>query len=113
LGERGPTLKQLIRQREAARKRIKEKMEAGNEDDAVFFEELGVDQMFVDESHEFKNLAFPTKMTRIAGLNGSDSARANDMFIKTGYIQKMNNGKGIVFASGTPISNTMAEMTRS
>jgi N12 class adenine-specific DNA methylase len=74
------------------------------------FEELGVDQLFVDEADLYKNLAYVTKMTRIAGLPNSDSNRAFDMFLKIRYLQESNDGRGVVFATGTPISNTLAEM---
>ena len=74
------------------------------------FEELGVDQIFVDEADLYKNLAYTTKMNRIAGLPNSDSNRAFDMFLKTRYLQERSDGRGVVFATGTPISNTLAEM---
>jgi N12 class adenine-specific DNA methylase len=78
-------------------------------DNTIYFEELGIDQLFVDEAHLFKNLFFPTKMQRVAGLPQSDAARASDMFIKTQYLTKRNNGRGIVFMTGTPISNSISE----
>ena len=74
------------------------------------FEELGVDQLFVDEADLYKNLAYVTKMNRIAGLPNSDSNRAFDMFLKIRYLQERSDGRGVVFATGTPISNTLAEM---
>ena len=74
------------------------------------FEELGVDQLFVDEADLYKNLGYVTKMNRIAGLPNSDSNRAFDMFLKIRYIQEQSDGRGVVFATGTPISNTLAEM---
>src|SRR5207249_172849 len=79
-------------------------------DNAIHFEDLGVDQMFVDESQNYKNLFFTSKMTRIAGLPNTESDRAIDMFLKTQWLTKKRAGAGIVFATGTPISNTMAEM---
>src|SRR5208283_3139897 len=76
----------------------------------VTFEELGITDIFVDEADLYKNLGFTTKMARVAGLPNSNSNRAVDMHIKTRYLRKQNNGKGVVFATGTPISNTMAEL---
>ena len=74
------------------------------------FEELGIDRLFIDEAHKFKNLFYVTKMTRVAGLPQTASERAFDMFLKVQHIQSRNKGGGVVFATGTPISNTMAEM---
>lgn len=75
------------------------------------FEKLGIDQIFVDEADQFKNLGFATSLTNIAGLNPkSDANRSNDMFAKTQWLTRQNGGRGVVFATGTPISNTMAEM---
>jgi N12 class adenine-specific DNA methylase len=74
------------------------------------FEELGVDQLFVDEADAYKNLGYVTKMNRLAGLPNSDSNRAFDMFLKVRYLQEHTGGRGVVFATGTPISNTLAEM---
>ncbi|MEK7779911.1 MAG: helicase-related protein, partial [Verrucomicrobiota bacterium] len=74
------------------------------------FEELGVDRIFVDEAHYFKNLFYVTKMTRIAGLPQTASERAFDMYLKVRHVQSMNGGGGVVFATGTPIANSMAEM---
>ena len=79
-------------------------------DNTLTFEELGVDRLFVDEAHYFKNLFYVSKMTRIAGLPQTASERAFDMFLKVRYIQRMNGGGGVVFATGTPIANSMAEM---
>ncbi len=83
---------------------------ASRKTSTLTFEELGVDQLFVDEADLYKNLAYITKMNRIAGLPNSDSNRAFDMFLKTRYLQERSDGRGVVFATGTPISNTMAEM---
>lgn len=79
-------------------------------DMVIPFEELGIDQIFVDEADLFKNLAFTTKLTRVAGLSNTGSQRSMDMYLKTRYITKSNGGRGVVFATGTPISNTLAEM---
>ncbi len=91
-------------------KRIKDRANREKNDKTITFEELGIDRVLVDEADLYKNLGFMTKMTRVAGLPTSNSNRAADMHIKTRYLRKLNNGKGIVFATGTPISNTMAEL---
>lgn len=105
----------MVKELEKAKKRLEAKIrnnEAGiARDRSVNFEDLGIDALFVDEADNFKNLYFPTKMTRIAGIPNSESKRAFDMYIKTQYVNKKNGGeRGIVFATGTPIANTMAEM---
>lgn len=109
-GSKGWTVKQL----ENAKKNLEEKLKANLDEDskdvAIPFEELGVDQIFVDESHMFKNLKFHTKMRNVAGLPQTASKRAQDMYLKTRWLTKQRGGKGVVFATGTPISNTMAEM---
>src|SRR6267154_5679157 len=79
-------------------------------DNTLTFEELGIDRLFIDEAHKFKNLFYVTKMTRVAGLPQTASERAFDLFLKVQHIQEKNKGGGVVFATGTPISNTMAEM---
>ena len=82
----------------------------GEKDRAVDFADLGVDALFIDESHEFKNLAFQTTMN-VSGLgNVTGSAKALDLFIKCRYLQRKNNGRGVYFMTGTPISNTIAEV---
>ena len=85
---------------------------AGGErkDDVLTFEELGVDRLFVDEAHYFKNLFSVSKMTRIAGSPATASQRAFDMLLKVQHIQRVNGGGGVVFATGTPIANSVAEM---
>ena len=104
----------IVKEIEKAKKRlaakIKERADREGKDNTITFEELGVDQIFVDESDLYKNLPYVTKMNRIAGLPNSESNRALDMFIKTRYLRERNGGRGVVFATGTPISNTMAEM---
>ena len=106
--------RRIVKELEKAKKRLtaklKERADRENKDNTLTFEELGVDQIFVDESDLYKNLGFVSKMNRIAGLPNTESNRALDMFIKTGYLRERNGGRGVVFATGTPISNTMAEM---
>ncbi|HEX3075776.1 MAG TPA: SNF2-related protein, partial [Lachnospiraceae bacterium] len=103
-----------IKQAEATRKKLEVQLqELQNEekkDDVVNFEDLGVDCIMVDEAHEFKNLKTFTKMTRVAGISTEGSKKAMDMYLKKCYINEQNNGRGVVFATGTPITNTMGEM---
>ena len=104
----------LVKELEKAKKRLetklKELLAEGRKDDGLTFEELGVDRLFVDEAHHFKNLLYVSKMTRIAGLPQTASQRALDMFLKVRHIQQANRGGGVVFATGTPIANSVAEM---
>jgi N12 class adenine-specific DNA methylase/predicted RNA methylase len=104
-----------IKEMEKARDRMKAKLEraaqTGSKDDAVGFDELGVDALLVDEAHTYKNLFINTSLSRVAGLgNLAGSDQAFDMFVKVRYLQKKNDGRGVYFATGTPISNTIAEM---
>jgi len=106
--------RRLVKELEKAKKRfvakLKERADREGKDNALTFEELGVDQIFVDEADLYKNLFYTTKMNRIAGLPNSESNRALDMYMKTRYVREINSGRGVAFATGTPISNTMAEM---
>ena len=106
--------RRIVKELEKAKKRLgaklKDRADREGKDNTLTFEELGVDQIFVDESDLYKNLGFLSKMNRIAGLPNTESNRALDMYIKTGYLRERNGGRGVVFATGTPISNTMAEL---
>jgi len=106
--------RRIVKQLETAKKRLKVRFEKRanreNKDDGVTFEDLGISQLMVDEADAFKNLAYSSKMQRIAGLPNSDSFRAFDMYLKIRYIQRSPHTRGVVFATGTPISNTLAEM---
>jgi hypothetical protein len=106
--------RRLVKELERARKRLEARLQAlaaeHRKDDTLTFEELGVDRLFVDEAHYFKNLFYVTKMTRIAGLPQTASSRAFDMYLKVRHVQSLNGGGGVVFATGTPIANSMAEM---
>jgi len=106
--------RRIVKELEKAKKRLtvrlKKRADRESKDRTLTFEELGVDQLFVDEADLYKNLAYTTKMNRIAGLPNSDSNRAFDMFLKTRYLQERGDGRGVVFATGTPISNSLAEM---
>jgi N12 class adenine-specific DNA methylase len=110
----GTDNRRLVKEIEKAKKRLEAKLEAlaasHKKDNTLTFEELGVDRLFVDEAHYFKNLFYISKMTRIAGLPQTASERAFDMFLKVRHIQSKNEGGGVVFATGTPIANSMAEM---
>ena len=103
-------VKALERAKKQLEARLKELAATDKKDDGLTFEELGVDRLFVDEAHYFKNLFYVTKMTRIAGLPQTASQRAFDMFLKVGHVQRTNGGGGVVFATGTPIANSVAEM---
>jgi N12 class adenine-specific DNA methylase len=109
--EKGDT-RSVVKQLEKAKKRLEAKIKGRaqreNKDDGVTFEQLGIDRIFVDEADLYKNLGFTSKMNRIAGLPNVESNRALDMYMKTRYLAE--RGDGVVFATGTPISNTMAEM---
>lgn len=102
-----------VKQMEAAKKRLEEQLKEltdAPKDDLITFEELGIDSIMCDEAHAFKNLAVFSKMNNVAGITSSGSKRAMDMYMKCQYISEINGGRGIVFATGTPISNTMVEM---
>lgn len=103
-------VKELEKKAKSLEEKLKRDMNEENKDIAIPFEQLGIDEIFVDEADLFKNLFFVTKMNRIGGLSNTNSQRSLDMYMKTQYLAKHNNGRGIVFATGTPISNTMAEM---
>jgi N12 class adenine-specific DNA methylase/phospholipid N-methyltransferase len=106
--------RRLVKEIERAKKRLEARLQAlaaeHKKDNTLTFEELGVDRLFVDEAQYFKNLFYVTKMTRIAGLPQTASERAFDMFLKVRHVQSLNGGGGVVFATGTPIANSMAEM---
>lgn len=105
------TIKSLERSRQSVEKKLKELESRSTKDDVITFEELGVDQIFIDEAHYFKNLYIYTKMTNVAGVgSGSESGRSSDLYSKIKYLNRLHPGHGVVFATGTPISNTMSEM---
>ena len=103
-----------IKQMEAQEKQLRTKLEilsnAEYKDDVITFEELGVDALMIDEAHNYKNLSFNTKISRVAGINPNGSNKAFDLFQKISYINELTPGRNIIFATGTPISNTMCEM---
>ena len=104
------TVKQLERTKKTLEVRLEKLQAADRKDDVVTFEELGVDMMFVDESDLYKNLFLYTKMRNVAGLSTADAQKSSDMFAKCRYLDEITGGRGIVFATGTPISNSMTEM---
>ena len=103
-----------IKQMEKLKKNLKLKLEKLNDqsrkDDVITFEELGVDRLFVDEAHFYKNLFLVTKMRNVAGLSQTEAQKSSDLFMKCRYLDELTGGKGVVFATGTPISNSMTEM---
>lgn len=103
------SIKQLERLKKSLNAELK-KLHDSPKDDVVNFEELGVDSLYLDEAHYFKNCAVFSKIRNVAGISNTRSKKASDMLLKTQYIQEINNGKGVVFATGTPISNSMSEM---
>ncbi len=103
-----------IKQLERARKSIQAKLEKLNDqsrkDDVVTFEELGVDRLFVDEAHYYKNLAAFSKMRNVGGISQTEAQKSSDLFMKCRYLDELTGGRGVVFATGTPVSNTMVEL---
>ena len=103
-----------VKQMEKTKKTLKAKLEKLNDqtrkDDVVTFEQLGIDRLFVDESHNYKNLFLYTKMRNVAGISQTDAQKSSDMFMKCRYMDEITGGKGITFATGTPVSNSMTEL---
>ena len=104
------TIKRLERTKKNLEVRLEKLLANGRKDDVVTFEELGVDMMFVDESDLYKNLFLYTKMRNVAGLSTADAQKSSDMYAKCRYLDEITGGRGVVFATGTPISNSMTEM---
>ena len=112
-GERGANrnlIKTIEKQKAARAERLKDLLAEDKKDDGLVFDELGVDHVFIDEAHYFKNLETPTKMERVAGIQTGGSERAFDVYMKARYLDEQHAGHGVTFATGTPISNTMVEM---
>ncbi|WP_306768376.1 helicase-related protein [Agathobacter rectalis] len=108
-GERW-TVKQMESQKKKLEEQLKSLSDESRKDDLITFEELGVDSIMVDEAHNFKNLAIFSKMNNVSGISSSGAKKSTDMQLKCQYLSEINDGRGIVFATGTPISNTMCEM---
>lgn len=104
------TIKQMERTRKQLEGRLRKLQAEERKDDVVTFEELGVDRLFVDEAHGYKNLFLTTKMRNVAGLSTSEAQKSTDMFLKCRYMDELTAGRGVVFATGTPVSNSMTEM---
>ena len=103
-------IKTIEKQKAARAERLKDLLAEDKKDDGLVFDELGVDHIFIDEAHYFKNLETPTKMERVAGIQTGGSERAFDVYMKARYLDEQRAGHGVTFATGTPISNTMVEM---
>ena len=97
-------------QKKKLEQQLKELTDETRKDDLITFEELGIDSIMVDEAHAFKNLSVFSKINNVSGISSTGSKKATDMQMKCQYISEINDGRGIVFATGTPISNTMCEM---
>ena len=104
------SIKQLERTRKQLENRLSKLEAEERKDDVITFEQLGVDRLYVDEAHSFKNLFLYTKMRNVAGLSQTESQKSSDMFLKCRYMDEITGGKGIVFATGTPVSNSMTEL---
>ena len=104
------TIKSLERTKKGLEARLKKLQACDRKDDVIYFEQLGVDRMFVDESDNYKNLFLYTKMRNVAGLSTTDAQKSSDMFSKCRYMDELTGGRGVVFATGTPVSNSMTEL---
>ena len=102
-------IKAMERTRKSLQKQL-DKLEKANQDDTLTFEQLGIDRLFIDEAHEFKNLFVATKLQNVAGISNSASQKALDLFLKCRYLDEKTGGKGIIFATGTPLSNSITEL---
>lgn len=104
------TIKQMEKTRKSLQTRLDKLTSTERKDDVINFEQLGVDRLFVDESHAFKNLFLYTKMRNVAGLSTSEAQKSSDMFMKCRYMDELTGGRGVIFATGTPVSNSMTEL---
>ena len=104
------TVKQMEKTRKTLQAKLDKLNDQSRKDDVVTFEQLGVDRLFVDESHSFKNLFLFTKMRNVAGISQTEAQKSSDMFMKCRYMDELTGGKGVIFATGTPIANSMVEM---
>ena len=104
------TIKELERTKKNLEAKLQKLHDAARKDDVVTFEQLGVDRLYVDEAHSFKNLFLYTKMRNVAGLSTTDAQKSSDMLLKCRYIDEITHGKGVTFATGTPVSNSMTEL---
>jgi N12 class adenine-specific DNA methylase len=104
------TIKQMEKTRKSLQARLDKLLSTDRKDDVITFEQLGVDRLFVDEAHAFKNLFLFTKMRNVAGLSTSEAQKSSDMFMKCRYMDEITGGRGVIFATGTPVSNSMTEL---
>ena len=104
------TIKQMEKTRKSLETRLEKLNDQSRKDDVVTFEQLGVDRLFVDESHNYKNMFLYTKMRNVAGISQTDAQKSSDMFMKCQYLDELTGGKGVTFATGTPVSNSMVEL---
>ena len=104
------SIKQMEKTRKGLEARLEKLRATDRKDDVITFEQLGVDRLFVDEAHAFKNLFLYTKMRNVAGLSTSEAQKSSDMFMKCQYMDELTGGRGIIFATGTPVSNSMTEL---
>ena len=104
------TVKQMERTRKSLEARLAKLNDQSRKDDTVTFEQLGVDRLFIDESHYFKNLFLATKMRNVGGIAQTEAQKSSDLFMKTQYLDELTGGRGVIFATGTPISNSMVEL---
>lgn len=110
-GGKGFTVKQLENKRKQLEARVKKLTDKAKDEDGAMFEDLGVDSLFVDEAHNFKNLEYSTRMSNVSGLGKAEGAqRSFDLYTKIRYLQQLNGGRGVVFATATPVMNSMTEM---
>ena len=104
------TIKQLEKTRKGLENRLEKLNNQERKDDVITFEQLGVDKLFVDEAHGFKNLFLYTKMRNVGGIAQTEAQKSSDLFMKCRYLDELTGGKGVVFATGTPVSNSMVEL---
>src|SRR5699024_11051330 len=104
------TIKQLMKTQKSLETKLKKLNDTSRKDDVVTFEELGVDRIFVDEAHYYKNLFLYTKMRNVGGIAQTEAQKSSDLFMKCRYLDELTGGKGVTFATGTPVSNSMVEL---
>ena len=104
------SIKQLEKSKKSIEAKLKKLNDQSRKDNVVTFEELGVDRIFIDESHYYKNLYLYTKMTNVGGIAQTEAQKSSDLFMKTQYLDEITGGRGVIFATGTPISNSMVEL---
>lgn len=104
------TVKQMERTKKSLETRLKRLHDQSRKDDMITFEELGVDRLFVDEADSYKNLYLTTKMRNVGGIAQTEAQKSSDMYMKCRYLDEITGGKGVIFSTGTPVSNSMIEL---